>query len=196
MNVFLLYGWHGVPGGVKPTHLNVYGHIAINPTINEEFFEAAVRAAQAEFDQQQPDVTVSSSRDPVSLKTRLVEDSKRFHFKEVAFDGYNFEETRQTFASGHGIEISEVPTTMQGIGEATVHFERFAHEGKLAHNGNPILTWNVQNCAVKTDNRDRIMIDRDKTAGRYDGVSAALVALNRYLATPRYSYSGLTTLPA
>jgi alpha-beta hydrolase superfamily lysophospholipase len=62
MKILFLHGWHSVPGGVKPTYLASRGHIVINPALPDEDFAAAVRIAQAEFDQHQPDVIVGSSR--------------------------------------------------------------------------------------------------------------------------------------
>src|SRR5947209_20466637 len=62
MRILFLHGWQSVPGGVKPTCLAQHGHEVINPALPDEDFEAAVRIAQAEFNQHQPDVIVGSSR--------------------------------------------------------------------------------------------------------------------------------------
>ena len=62
MKVLFLHGWHSVPGGVKPTHFIQHGHSVINPALSDDDFGAAVRLAQAEFDQHRPDVIVGSSR--------------------------------------------------------------------------------------------------------------------------------------
>lgn len=62
MKILFLHGWHSVPGGVKPTYLKDNGHEVINPALDDDYFEAAVKTAQAEFDQHQPDVIVGSSR--------------------------------------------------------------------------------------------------------------------------------------
>ncbi len=62
MKILFLHGWHSVPGGVKPSYLKDHGHKVINPKLDDDDFEAAVRAAQAEYDQHQPDVIVGSSR--------------------------------------------------------------------------------------------------------------------------------------
>ena len=62
MKVLFLHGWQSTPGGVKPTYLKDHGHEVLNPALPDDDFDAAVRIAQAEFDQHQPDVVVGSSR--------------------------------------------------------------------------------------------------------------------------------------
>lgn len=62
MKILFLHGWHSIPGGAKPTHLNNHGHEVINPALDDDDFTAAVATAQAEFDQHQPQVVVGSSR--------------------------------------------------------------------------------------------------------------------------------------
>ena len=62
MNILFLHGWQSTPGGLKPTYLKDHGHEVLNPALPDDDFDAAVRIAQAEYDQHQPDVAVGSSR--------------------------------------------------------------------------------------------------------------------------------------
>jgi hypothetical protein len=62
MKILFLHGWHSVPGGVKPTYLVQNGHEVINPALDDDDFDRAVRTAQVEFDGHRPDVIVGSSR--------------------------------------------------------------------------------------------------------------------------------------
>ena len=62
MKILFLHGWQSVPGGVKPTYLMDHGHEVINPALPHEDMAEAIRIAQAEFDQHQPQVVVGSSR--------------------------------------------------------------------------------------------------------------------------------------
>ena len=62
MKILFLHGWHSVPGGVKPSYLASHGHEVINPALDDDDFDQAVRTAQAEYDRHQPDVIVGSSR--------------------------------------------------------------------------------------------------------------------------------------
>jgi hypothetical protein len=62
MKILFLHGWHSVPGGVKPSYLIEHGHDVINPALDDDDFDMAVRTAQAEYDRHRPDVIVGSSR--------------------------------------------------------------------------------------------------------------------------------------
>jgi alpha-beta hydrolase superfamily lysophospholipase len=62
MKVLYLHGLHSRPGGVKPTFLRGQGYDLDNPAHPDEDFAASVRAAQAAFDANPPDVVVGSSR--------------------------------------------------------------------------------------------------------------------------------------
>jgi alpha-beta hydrolase superfamily lysophospholipase len=62
MKILFLHGWQSVPGGVKPSYLIQHGHEVINPALDDDDFDMAVRTAQAEYDRHHPDVIVASSR--------------------------------------------------------------------------------------------------------------------------------------
>ena len=62
MTILFLHGWNSIPGGIKPTYLIDHGHTVFNLKLPDDDFDAAVRIAQAEFDQHHPDVVVGSSR--------------------------------------------------------------------------------------------------------------------------------------
>src|SRR3954452_22969301 len=62
MKILFLHGWHSVPGGVKPSYLARHGHEVVNPALDDDDFDEAVRTAQAEYNRHHPDVIVGSSR--------------------------------------------------------------------------------------------------------------------------------------
>ncbi len=62
MRILFLHGWRSVVGGVKPTYLKDACHNVINPALDDDDFELAVRTAQTKYDKHKPDVIVGSSR--------------------------------------------------------------------------------------------------------------------------------------
>ena len=60
--MLFLHGRQSTVGGIKPMFLNQAGHDVFNPALDADDFDLAVRTAQAEYDQHQPDVIVGSSR--------------------------------------------------------------------------------------------------------------------------------------
>lgn len=62
MKILFLHGWRSIPGGVKPSFLRSQGYEVINPRLDDDNFENAVKTAQQSFDEHHPDVVVGSSR--------------------------------------------------------------------------------------------------------------------------------------
>lgn len=62
MKILFLTGWHAAPGGIKPTFLREHGHEVIEPVLDDDDFDAAVRTAQQAYDEGQPHVVIGLSR--------------------------------------------------------------------------------------------------------------------------------------
>ena len=52
-------------------------------------------------------------------------------------------------------------------------------EQKIAHNGHPVLRWNMDNAFVRTDPAGNIKIDKEKSTEKVDGAVAMVMALDR-----------------
>jgi len=124
--------------------------------------------------------------DPSVLREQIKIDSKNFRINQIAFDPYGFEESRQ-FLENDGFDLVEIPQRPSTISPALAHFERLITTGRLRHNGNPILTWNVGNCSVRTlGGSDEIMLDKRKSTARIDGVMATVIGITRILEQEKY----------
>lgn len=60
--ILFLHGWHSVVGGVKPTSLQEAGFQVLNPALDDDDFDLALKNAQTIYDRESPDVIVGSSR--------------------------------------------------------------------------------------------------------------------------------------
>lgn len=140
-------------------------------------------------------LTHGNQFDPAFIRSQIVEDSKRFRIVDAASDGYNFAESATILQTDHGITVHDLPPTVRSLSEATVEFERRISKGEMLYIDNPCMRHCLRNVQVK-EYQDGILIDRDKSTGRYDGVSAGIHALNRYLNKPAYKYAGIYTLDA
>jgi phage terminase large subunit-like protein len=63
----------------------------------------------------------------------------------------------------------------------TAEFERQIIGNEIAHNGCPILRWNVSNVVVSQDPAGNLKPDKMKSIERIDGVTASLIALGMFL---------------
>lgn len=62
LKLLFFHGWNSVVGGVKPTYLKNHGYEVINPALDNDDFEIAVRTGQTAYDLHKPDIIVGSSR--------------------------------------------------------------------------------------------------------------------------------------
>jgi phage terminase large subunit-like protein len=118
--------------------------------------------------------------DPSYLIKSLVVDASKFRFAEVGFDPNGFEVIRQELEFKHGLRMVEVPQTYKYMSPATSEFERRCLAHTLRHPCNPILSWNLENCAVRESN-DQILIEKSAAAKRVDGITASIIAMSRYM---------------
>lgn len=60
--VLYLHGWNSVVGGLKPSSLQAVGHTIIEPVLDSDDFDSALRVAQKAFEDYQPELVIGSSR--------------------------------------------------------------------------------------------------------------------------------------
>jgi phage terminase large subunit-like protein len=70
---------------------------------------------------------------------------------------------------------------------------------KLAHLGNPVLTWMASNVVVQTDPAGNIKPNKEKCPEKIDGIVALIMAISRAQMKPDeggsvYENSGILTL--
>jgi phage terminase large subunit-like protein len=105
---------------------------------------------------------------------------------EVGFDPWNAEGPTQSLER-NGIKRHEIPQTVAKLNYASQEFEKLIVSGKIEHDGNPVLDWQIGNVDVYTDTSGNIKPKRPEHGDfrTIDGVAAAIMALDRCLRAPK-----------
>jgi phage terminase large subunit-like protein len=102
---------------------------------------------------------------------------------EIGFDRWRIDVLKKELERVERVDISE---KLQPVGQgfkdqtpALEDFEAVLLSGKFRHGGNPILRWNAYNSVATRDPAGSRKLDKSKTTGRIDGMSALANAFAR-----------------
>jgi len=142
--------------------------------------------------------------DDAFILAQIEKDLKDFDIAELAFDRWGSQKIT-TDLQNIGFEIEGKKNLVQfGQGFASMNaptkeVETMALGGKLAHGGNPVLTWMVSNVAIKMDPAGNQKPDKEKSTERIDGAVALIMAVARGLLhhdnTSIYEKRGVIAFP-
>jgi phage terminase large subunit-like protein len=100
----------------------------------------------------------------------------RYRIKDLAVDPWNgYDFAIRLRNKGHHATLFK-----QGfatISAPTKRLQEMILAKEILHDGNPVLRWCVQNCAVTTDENENIRPTKAKSRDRIDGVVASIMAL-------------------
>lgn len=101
---------------------------------------------------------------------------------EVAFDPWNSSQVAVDLQS-EGFSVVEFRQGYKSMSEPTKSFLGMIPAKKIAHLGNPVLSWMAANLMVVTDPAGNIKPTKEDSSKKIDGMVAAIMALGRGLAT-------------
>jgi phage terminase large subunit-like protein len=132
------------------------------------------------------------------IQKDVINASKLYNLREVAYDPWNATETAVKLDNEYGIEMVEHRQGYVSMSEPTKKLHAHIVEEKLAHGGNKVLRWNADNLEVKIDASENVRPVKANTKKRIDGIITLIMALGRALATYEktsvYESQGLTVL--
>jgi phage terminase large subunit-like protein len=100
----------------------------------------------------------------------------------------------------HEVPVRGIPQGPVTLNEPMVRFEELVIKGRIAHNANPVLTWNVANANVKRNSTGLMHLDKASATLRIDGLAAVINAIRGLIDTDGldsasvYTARGLTVL--
>jgi phage terminase large subunit-like protein len=101
-----------------------------------------------------------------------------YNIREIAFDRWGAVQMVQNL-EGLGFAVVPFGQGFRDMSPPTKELMRLVLEGKIAHGGNPVLRWMVDNIYVKTDPAGNIKPNKEKSTEKIDGAVAAIMALDR-----------------
>jgi phage terminase large subunit-like protein len=120
------------------------------------------------------------------IKKDFEDDYEKLKFKELAFDRWNFEALRQQIVN-EGVPEDKTAPFGQGFASMsapTKELLKLVLEGRIIHNGNPVLRWMISNVTVDQDPAGNIKPNKEKSGERIDGAVASIMALGRAITVP------------
>lgn len=132
-------------------------------------------------------VTDGEVVDMDAIEAEILDGHKRFALQAVGYDPYQATQLVGHLLE-HGVPMVEIKPTVLNFSEAMKTVEAWVLQGRLVHNGSPILTWMVSNVVCHRDAKDNIYPRKERPENKIDGVVALIIAVNRYLAARQDSY--------
>ena len=101
-----------------------------------------------------------------------------YNIREIAFDRWGAIQMVQNL-EGMGFTVVAFGQGFKDMSPPTKEMMKLALEERIAHGGNPVLRWMMDNISVRTDPAGNIKPDKEKSTERIDGAVAAIMALDR-----------------
>jgi len=105
---------------------------------------------------------------------------KTYDIREIAYDRWGAVQMSQNL-EGLGFTVIPFGQGFRDMSMPTKELMKLVLEEKIAHGGNPVLRWMLDNVYVKTDPAGNIKMDKEKSSEKIDGAVALVMALDRAL---------------
>lgn len=102
----------------------------------------------------------------------------RFNIREISFDRWGAVQMSQNL-EGLGFTLVQFGQGYRDMSPPTKELMKLTLEQKIAHNGHPVLRWNMDNIFIKRDPAGNIKPDKEKSTEKIDGTVATIMALDR-----------------
>lgn len=102
----------------------------------------------------------------------------RFNIREIAFDRWGATQMVQNLED-MGFTVVPFGQGFGSMSSPTKELFKLTLERRLAHDGHPVLRWNIDNVTIRTDPAGNIKMDKAKSTEKIDGAIATVMALDR-----------------
>ena len=100
------------------------------------------------------------------------------HFEVVELGYDPFQATKLvTELMEEGVPVVEMRPTVLNFSEPMKEIDAMIRSGRIAHNGNPVMTWMMSNVTGKLDKKDNVYPNKDRPENKIDGPVALMMAV-------------------
>lgn len=103
-------------------------------------------------------------------------DASSFKIASVGFDPWQASSIMQRLQAD-GLNVQEYRQTVQNMSEPMKELEALVLQGRIHHNGDPVLTWMISNVVAKLDAKENIYPKKEFPENKIDGAVALIMAL-------------------
>ena len=104
----------------------------------------------------------------------------KYNIREIAFDRWGAVQMVQNL-EGMGFTVVPFGQGFKDMSAPTKELMKLTLEQKIAHGGQPVLRWMMDNIYIRTDPAGNIKPDKEKSTEKIDGAVATIMALDRAL---------------
>ena len=116
--------------------------------------------------------------DPKAVAMKIAELHGMCNIRALAFDRWRIEDIkRELGAIGCGVELVPFGQGYKDLSPAVDVLERLVEQGKLRHDGHPVLKMAAVNCRVEMDAAGNRKLSKRKSTGRIDPIVATAMAI-------------------
>lgn len=126
------------------------------------------------------EILPGNSIDQRFIAKRIIELSKEFDIREIAFDpGWSRE--LENLLLDEGMTMVEMRQTMDSYTAPMHETERLIVEGLLCHGNNEVLNWAMDNLCTRRNWKKQIMPDKESSTERIDPACSLFMAIARMM---------------
>ena len=123
------------------------------------------------------ETTVGRATDRLAIVRQLADIRGRYDVQGIAFDRWRYEDLGKLL-SDESIDppMTEFVPGFKSYAPAVDAFERAVLEGRMRHNGSPLLRWQAGSVVIETEPAGNRKPAKNKSIDRIDGIVAAIMA--------------------
>lgn len=110
------------------------------------------------------------------IEDSIREDLSRFDVQAITYDPWQATQIA-TSLSDEGAPMLECRFTVQNVSDPMKTIEALVIDGRIVHDGNPVMAWMMGNVEARIDAKDNIFPRKERHENKIDGAVAAILAL-------------------